>query len=109
VALVIFLFWLGPPRKYVEKKFRRQQLADLDALTSLDTQTRRDSWDAVRQLVHDYIKKTSGRFSLGTVKYDYTTVRRVYNSGSQEVREALNELANMRQNGQPTSEKDPPD
>lgn len=103
-ALVLFLLWVGLPGKFIEKRFLKRQLGTLETLTLLGTQTRRDSWQAVAQLVHDYIETTAGRFSLRTVSQDYASVRRAYDSGSKEVREALNELANMRSDGQPVDE-----
>jgi energy-coupling factor transporter ATP-binding protein EcfA2 len=95
VVLAILVFWLTMVRKLVESKLHRNALKDLDALTPLETQTRRDSWEAVRQLVHDFLKKSAGRFSLREVKQDLAIVSRVRDKGSKEVREALNELASM--------------
>jgi hypothetical protein len=45
--------------------------------------------------VHKYLKKTAGRFSLSEVKRQYAAVRRVYDKGSREIREALNELSTI--------------
>ena len=103
VIVLILLLWMGIPRKYFQASFHRRCIENLDDLTVLDTQTRKDSWKAVRQLVHDYLQKTEGRFSTSTARQDYTIVRRVRDDGSREVREALNELANMQPDGRPSA------
>jgi hypothetical protein len=95
VALAIFVFWMTVVRSFFDSKFHRKNLRNLDALTPLETQTRRDSWEAVRQLVFDFLTKSAGRFSLREVKQDLAIVCRVRDKGSKDVREALNELASM--------------
>jgi hypothetical protein len=94
---------MGFPRKMVEARFHRRCLDGLDGLTSLDTQTRRDSWEAVRKLTYDYLSKTAGRFSLRGAKKDLTVVHRAWDKGSRDVREALNELAKLSHDEQPTT------
>ena len=68
----------------------------MDKLTSLENQTRRDSWQAVRDLVNTYLTKTGGRFSLREVQRELTAVSQIRDTGAGEIREALNELATMR-------------
>jgi hypothetical protein len=98
VILAVLVFWMTVVMRFFQSGFHRNSLKDLDALTPLETQTRRDSWEAVRQLVYDYLKKTLGRFSLREVKQDFAVVCRVRDKGSKDVREALNELAAMTRN-----------
>jgi EH domain-containing protein 1 len=74
------------------RRFHRQTLRKLDQLTSMRNQRRRDSWEAVRGLVQTHLKTTQGRFSLNEVRRDYAAVWKVYQKGSQEIREALKEL-----------------
>ena len=95
VALVIFVFWLTVPLKFFGKRFHRNMLRDFDKLTSLNNQTRRDSWNAIRDVAFDYVKKTAGRFSLNQVKHEYAVVSEVCDRGSKDIREALNELARI--------------
>jgi hypothetical protein len=64
-------------------------------LTALKTQTRRDSWDAIRNLVFTHLKNTRGKYSLSEVRYEYSSVWKVYEKGSKEIREALRELADL--------------
>ena len=70
-------------------------MKNLDHLTALRNQTRRDSWEAVRNLVLAYLKDTQGRYSLSDVRYEYSQVWKVYEKGSKEIREALRELADL--------------
>ncbi len=95
VGLAVWFFWMAVPSKLLQSKFHRNSLNDLDSLTSLENQTRRDSWQAVRERAYDYLKRTAGRFSLREVWQDFTIVSRVRDKGSKEVREALNELASL--------------
>ncbi|MBW2107120.1 MAG: dynamin family protein [Deltaproteobacteria bacterium] len=98
VGLAALFFWLAVPMRFYQSRFHRDALNNMDALTPLDNQTRRDSWENVRQLVRDYLNKTAGRFSLREVKQDFAIVCQVRDKGSKEVREALNELATMGDN-----------
>ena len=97
-AVLFMIFWMILPMRYIHAAFHRNYLKNLDQLISLDTQTRRDSWQAVRDLVYTWLKKTNGRFSLFKVRQEYHQVNRVYNEGTREIRKALNELANLEQN-----------
>lgn len=95
-ALILFLiFWTTVPMRYIHSAFHRNYLKNIDQLIPLETQTRRDSWQSVRDLVYTYLKKTSGRFPLYKVRQEYKQVRQVYEEGTRDLRKALNELANM--------------
>jgi hypothetical protein len=102
VALLIFIISLIVFRKISEPRFFRRHMKDLDNLTLLENQTRRDSWQLVRALVDAYLKKTKGRFSLGKVKREYNAVHQVFDTGSREIREALKELENIRHEDSPS-------
>ncbi len=93
VALVVFLLWMTFFQKFFKNRFHRRQMKNLDDLTPLENQTRRDSWEAVKELVAGYLEKTRGRYSYGDVRRNYGVVRMVFDKGSREIREALNELA----------------
>jgi GTPase SAR1 family protein len=95
VALVVLFFWLALLMKYFTSSFHRNCIKELDDLTPIDNQTRRDSWQAVRQLVENYLKKSAGRFSLRVVRQEHAAVLRVFDKGSREIREALNELSTI--------------
>ena len=95
-ALIVLMVWMTFLRKRYVVKFLQKRLADLDGLTDLDNQTRQDSWQSVRDIVSRYLKKTGGIFSMGDVEYDYYSVKKVYERGTREIREALNELAAVR-------------
>jgi tRNA-dihydrouridine synthase len=81
--------------RYFASSFHRNCLKDLEKLTPLENQTRRDTWQAVYNLVYVYLKKTLGRFSLREVKQEFAAVRRVCDKGAREIREALNELSTI--------------
>ena len=96
IALLILLFWLAVPLRRGTAKFHSDLLNNLDGITSTENQTRRDSWQAVRDLAYGYLERTAGRFSLGEVKQEYAAVYNVRNRGCREIREALTELANTK-------------
>lgn len=102
VALLIFILSLVLFRKISEPRFFRKRMKDLDNLTHLENQTRRDSWEAIRVLVDTYLNKTGGRFSLGRVKREYSAVYRVFDKRSREIREALKEIENIPQEDPPS-------
>ena len=92
----IFLVWVTLLRRWFESRFHRKRMKQLDQLTPLENQTRRDSWQAIRNFAINYLSRSGGRFALAEVKRDYADVRKVYDRGAREIREALNELANFR-------------
>ena len=98
-ALVCFLVWMFVMMRFLSVGFHRDRLRDLENLTILDTQTRRDSWDAINELIYEYLRKTGGRYSLGEVKRDFKTVHAVFEKSTREIREALNELATLKESG----------
>jgi EH domain-containing protein 1 len=95
VTLAVLFLWMTLLLKYFVSGFHRSRLDDLDTLTPIENQTRRDTWDAIRGLVSAYLKKTAGRFSLRQVRREYASVRQVYEKGSRDIREALNELSTL--------------
>lgn len=92
-GLGVMVLWNASVGRWLTKRFHRRQLSDLDRLTPLNNQTRRDSWQAVKPLVHKNLEETEGRFSLKQVKAEYESIHRVYQQGSLDIREAINEIA----------------
>ncbi len=89
-----FLFiWLTVCSPMLANRFHLKQLENLDDLTSLDNQSRKDSWAAIREIARKYLEKSDGKYSLFYVEDDYATVSRVMNQGSREIREAISEIA----------------
>ena len=105
-AVLCMILWLLIPMKYFKSIFHRKYLKNIDRLIPLETQTRKDTWQAVRDLVYRYLKTTNGRFSLRNVKQQYTIVHRVFIEGTKEIRKALNELSNIKFD-KTTPEKEP--
>ena len=101
IALLVFLFWATALRRMFTKRFNRKRLAEVDSLTTIENQTRRDSWYAVKDYVFNYMRKTGGNFSLGQIKQEFKAARAVFAKGSKEIREALNELATIRHDDNP--------
>jgi hypothetical protein len=95
VAVAVFMFWMMVLLKHFASGFHDDRLNDLESLTQIENQTQRDSWEAIRNLVYVYLRKTAGRFSYRQVKREYADVRRVRDKGSREIREALNELSTI--------------
>ena len=77
------------------KRFHKKTLQNLDHLTELRNQTRRDTWEVVRNLVSAHLKSTRGKYSLREVRNEYSLVWKAYEKGSKEIREALRELADL--------------
>jgi len=95
VSLLGFVLWATTLRRLFYKRFHRKALKNISNLTSLFNQTRKDSWEAVRELVLNHLRSTNGRFSLRDVRRDFSIVWQVYERGSQEIRDALKELEGL--------------
>jgi EH domain-containing protein 1 len=93
LAAVFYLLWGISVRRWLEGRFHRSRLQHLDQLTPLESQTRKDSWQSVRQLVARYLTRTGGTFPLWEVKEAHLRVAAVFQHGTREIREAMNELA----------------
>jgi GTPase SAR1 family protein len=91
-VLIVFFIWLLTVRRYLFKRFHKKIMSSLDHLTSLNNQTRRDSWESIRDVVNSQLQFNRGKYSLRDVRRDYTNVWKVQQKGSQEIREALKEL-----------------
>ncbi len=92
---LIVLFWMTLFRGFFYNRFHHKQLENLDELTALDNQTRKDCWAAIQELVRTNLVKRNGKFSYRQLKQEYTAIVKVYKQGSKEIREALKELANL--------------
>jgi hypothetical protein len=103
VAACGFLLWITVVRKFFVSSYSRKKLSDIDHLTVLDNQKRKDSWQAVKGFAIGYIKKTGGRYSLKETKREFAEVRNICEQGTVEIREALNELAAIRNDDSPDS------
>lgn len=95
-AILFMLFWVFVPLRYLKALFHRKMLKNIDQLTPLETQTRRDTWQAVRDMVYKYLKKTNGIFPLNTVTKEYAGVHEVLTEGTRDIRKGLNELSNLK-------------
>ncbi len=106
-ALVFFMIWLTSGMRWLRGRFYREQMRHLDRLTPLRNQTRRDSWQAIRDLVYMTLKRTEGRIACKEVKAEYHAVHRVYEEGSKDIRDALNELATLEAGETPSWARSP--
>lgn len=93
--LLVLGLWTITFRRFLFKRFHKNTLRNLDHLTALKNQTRRDSWESIRNLVYSHLKNTHGKYSLREVRYEYSSVWKVYEKGSKEIREALRELSDL--------------
>jgi GTPase SAR1 family protein len=98
-ALIALVLWAGGLRGILEKRFHQRLLADLDHLTVLDNQTRRDTWQMVRSQAAEFIQRRGSRFSLVQARRDHRGVAQVASQNTREIREALNELAGLPPDG----------
>jgi GTPase SAR1 family protein len=101
VAAVALFIWMTTFHRFFFSRYLSKQLKLLDDLTTLENQTRRDSWKAIQDLVYNTLKRTAGRFSLGEAKRSYAEMRAVHSKGANEIREALKELSTMAPDEEP--------
>ncbi|MBI5063076.1 MAG: Dynamin family protein, partial [Desulfatitalea sp.] len=94
-ALVFLAGWALVLHRFFFDRFLKKTLKNIAQLTPLQTQTRRDSWESVRELVVGYLRNTNGKFSLREARREYGAVWKIYERGSKEIREALKELENL--------------
>jgi hypothetical protein len=92
---IIFIFWIIFVQNYLYSRFLKKWLRQLDNLTPLPNQTRRDSWASIRDLLYVNLKNSNGRYSLTQVSNEYAMVKEIQDRGSQEIREALKELSGI--------------
>jgi EH domain-containing protein 1 len=94
-AAIFLVVWSIVIHRWLFRRFFKRTLQNLTHLTELRNQTRRDSWDSIRNLVFSHLKKTQGKYALREVRYEYSQVWKAYEKGSKEIREALRELADL--------------
>jgi EH domain-containing protein 1 len=94
-AVILLGLWSIVLQRWLFKRFFKRTLQKLNHLTELKNQTRRDTWDSIRNLVFTHLKNTQGRYSLREIRNEYSQIWKAYEKGSKEIREALRELANL--------------
>jgi EH domain-containing protein 1 len=95
LCAIILTCWLTLVQKYFYSRFLKKWLRQLDGLTPLPNQTRRDTWASIRDLLYVNLKNNNGHYSLSRVISEYSTVKEIHEKGSREIREALKELAGI--------------
>ena len=95
LSAIVFILWLSLVQKYFYNRFLKKWLRQLDRLTPLPNQTRRDSWASIRDLLFVNLKNSGGNYSLSQVLGEYAMVKEIHGRGSREIREALKELAGI--------------
>jgi EH domain-containing protein 1 len=95
LSTILFILWLALVQKYFYGRFLKKWLRQLDRLTPLPNQTRRDSWASIRDLLYVNLKNSGGRYSLSQVLGEHAMVKQIHQKGSREIREALKELAGI--------------
>ncbi len=109
VSATVLLLWSLLIRPPSVRRFHRRQLARMETLTPLENQTRRDTWQHIKDTARSYLERTEGRFSTRHARQDRAAVLRVFQQGSKEIREALNELSTIRHDGPAPVDRPPPD
>jgi len=94
-ASLIMILWLAFFQKKLELKFRATRLENIDTLTPVSDQTRKDSWGAIRDLVYQHLKKNKGDYTLYDIKLDRFDIRQINDVATQKIREALSEFRGM--------------
>ncbi|MDM8537758.1 hypothetical protein QUF70_13460 [Desulfobacterales bacterium HSG17] len=95
ITALIFFLWITSIQPRLELKFHNTRVEDIDSLTPVDDQTRKDSWVAIRATVNAHLIKDKKKYSTYELKKDLFEIRQAYNEDSQEIREALSELSLM--------------
>ncbi|MDA8139888.1 MAG: dynamin family protein [Desulfobacteraceae bacterium] len=95
VASMAMLIYGATMRRFLFNRFQENMLNSIDTLTPLNTQIRRDNWQSIRDLIHNHVRDTQGKYSLREVKREYGSVWKVYERGAKEIREALKELEGL--------------
>jgi EH domain-containing protein 1 len=98
LSAIILFFYLALVQKYFYSRFLKKWLRQLDGLTPLPNQTRRDTWASIRDLLYVNLKHNNGHYPLSRVMSEYGMVKEIHEKGSREIREALKELAGIAQN-----------
>lgn len=86
-ALALWLILVVPAMGSV--LHRRILAVELDTLTPLVNQSRRDSWAQVKELVRGHLTRTGGRFKTQDVRRELAGVKKVQEKGARDVRGAL--------------------
>jgi GTPase SAR1 family protein len=94
-SLLFLAGWLTLLHRFFFDRFLKKTLKNIAQLTPLLSQTRRDSWESVREVVSNYLRNTGGRFSLREARREYSAVLKIFERGSKEIRDALKELENL--------------
>ena len=95
ITVTGMMFWLTLIQGRLERSFRRKRLENIDTLTPLENQTRKDSWAAIRESLVRHLEKADAACSSHELKRDFHTMRNTCAQASQEIREALSELAEI--------------
>jgi hypothetical protein len=96
IFVALFSIWMTFVKKYTDAWFHRKTLKNINDLTPLQNQTRKDTWESVKAIVLNHLQKTGGKYSLNEVRKEHADVRMVFEKGTHDIREALNELATVR-------------
>lgn len=95
LSVIVLIVWLALIQKYLYSRFLKKWLRQLDRLTPLPNQTRRDTWASIRDLLYVNLKNSGGRYSLTQVLGEHAMVKQIHEKGSREIREALKELTGI--------------
>lgn len=106
IAVGALVGWVTFIQQFFRTAFHRKQINQIDELTPLENQTRRDVWEAVRKYVLSFLERTRGRFSLKDIKQEHAAARQIFDEGAREIREALSELSTIR-NDSPSGNEEP--
>ncbi len=92
---IFMILWFLFPKSILYSKFHNNIFENLDNLTLTETQTRKDSWEFVKDLTKEIIIKNSGKLSYGKLRKEYNSVHDVFTHGSKDIREGINELSTL--------------
>lgn len=95
VGVVLLLIWGSAVQPRMEATFKERLIEDAESLTSLKDQTRRDSWDAIRDRVVAHLRETKVKYSLYEIRRDSDVIQRRYEKTAKEIREVMSNFPSL--------------
>jgi hypothetical protein len=88
----LFLLWVLIIKWIAATFVRPSLLRNLDNLTELNGQSRKDSWNNIKDILHQYLSGQKKLLKVGFYKKELESLRSVYQRGAREIRQAINDL-----------------
>jgi GTPase SAR1 family protein len=91
LALGLAVLWVAVFVKILVRQFHTRTLDNLDPLAQLTSQSRKDTWGAIKEPVKSYLKTSQGIFNVSQVVAERQSINNVLKQSAREARRALND------------------